>query len=183
MIETPVLESENIRLTAFDEKNINQRTLGWLRSADVVKYSENRHRHHDLSTCRDYWESMRVGGHHYWAIELKDMADCHVGNVTAYCDPFNATSELAIMVGEGSARGKGVGKAAWQMAMNWLLADGGFRKVHAGTMSVNEPMLRIFELTGMDIEAVRPKHFLWQGREVDMICAGKFSTIWGKGKV
>lgn len=178
MFETPVLEFESFRLVPFDEIHLNARTLSWLKSPEVVKYSENRHRSHDLETCRSYWQGMVAGGHHYWAIELCGDEIQHVGNLTAYCDRFNAISELAIMLGESQVRGKGVGKAVWQGAMDWLLSDGGMRKVHAGTMAVNQPMRRIFQATGMTVEAVRPRHFLWNGQEVDMICVGKFSSHW-----
>ena len=64
---------------------------------------------------------------------------------------------------------------AWSAVMTEMLENQGVRKLTAGTMSVNEPMLRLIKRSGMHIEAIRSKHFIWENKEVDMVQAAIFS--------
>lgn len=59
--------------------------------------------------------------------------------------------------------------------MTEMLQNHAIWKLTAGTMSVNEPMLRLIKRSGMQIEAIRPKHFVWGNKEVDMVQAAKYS--------
>ena len=56
-----------------------------------------------------------------------------------------------------------------------LLLRRDMRKVTAGTMAVNEPMLRLMRRSGMSVEAVRARQFVCDGREVDLVICAKFA--------
>jgi RimJ/RimL family protein N-acetyltransferase len=47
------------------------------------------------------------------------------------------------------------------------------RRVTAGTMSVNLAMIKLMERSDMQIDAIRPRHFLWEAQEVDLVLASK----------
>jgi RimJ/RimL family protein N-acetyltransferase len=49
------------------------------------------------------------------------------------------------------------------------------RKVTAGTMVVNEPMLRIMYTSGMVEEGRRRRQFLFDGTEIDAILVALFA--------
>jgi [ribosomal protein S5]-alanine N-acetyltransferase len=161
-------------LTPFNEDFLTDKYVGWLNDPRVVRFSENRHRHHSIDGCRSYYEQMRAGNHHFWAIVLE--GNNHVGNLTAYVDHPNAVADLAIVIGENSARGRGLGRATWQSACDFLLSQGNMRKVTAGTMSVNVPMLRVMCSTGMQEEGRRRAQYIFEGQEVDLVMSARFRT-------
>jgi len=172
-IETPIIETSNVFLVPFANVHLTQRYVSWLNDPEVVRFSENRHRDHTLASCKDYFVSMLGASNLFWALMHKD-GNCHIGNITAYLDIPNATADLAIMIGDRSFQGLGLGLEVWNAAMEWLLGDGGFRKVTAGAMSANKRMIRIMTVSGMQIEGHRKRHFILDGKEVDMIIAAKF---------
>jgi RimJ/RimL family protein N-acetyltransferase len=171
---TPDLAFPVGRLTPFTEAHLGETYVSWLNDPAVTRFSELRHSRHDLDECRDYFLSMQGSGNHFWAVHASALNDAHVGNITAYLDKANGTANLAIMIGDPRARGMGIGRAAWIAAVEWLLGDGGIRKVYAGTMAVNRPMLGLFQAAKMEIEGRFQSHFLLDGTEVDLIQAARF---------
>ena len=174
---TSTIAGARLRLVPFDPKqHLTNAYVGWLNDSEVVRYSEQRHRRHTIDSCRSYFESMRAGGHHFWAIERIDGdAPRHIGNLSATMDRANAAADLAIMIGDRTAWGHGFGREAWIAACEWLLGPGGARKVGAGTIAENHAMLAVFEAAGMTVEATRKGHFILDDRPVDAVYAARFS--------
>ena len=174
MANSGILAAERIDLIPFSDRFLTERYVGWLNDPHTVRYSEQRHRRHTLESCARYAASMKDSPHHFWAIVARDAELNHVGNMTATVDGNNKVADLAIMVGESRCRGHGFGLEAWKRACDFLLGDGGMRKVTAGTMSVNAPMLGIVRAAGMTEEGRRTRQFLHEGQEVDMVMAALF---------
>jgi RimJ/RimL family protein N-acetyltransferase len=169
------IETDRLLLEPFDaERHLTPRYVSWLNDPQVVRYSEQRHVSHTLASCREYAESFRGTPGFFWAIQVKAERLSHIGNLAAYVDERNRIAELSILIGEPGYGGKGLGTEAWSAAMSHLLDTVRVRKVHAGTMAENRPMLRIFEKTGMTIECRRTRHYLLEGREVDLVFAAAF---------
>ena len=151
------LSTERLKIVPLDPVTAYlTRRRRWFADKDVVRYSELRH-----GTIREFPGSL-------WAIN----ADIHIGNLGVEYDIPNQTADLSILIGEKDYWGKGYGLEAWSIMLGHLLET--YRKVTAGTMAVNVPMLRVFEKSGMEIEGVRKRHFLFEGQEVDLIMAAKF---------
>lgn len=146
----------------------------WLHDYDVVKYSEQRYRLHDLGRQKKYIQSFSESlSNRLWGIFIV-RDDRLIGTISATTNLYNQVANLGIMVGDKSVWGKGFGTEAWKMAMEWLLTRNTVRKVEAGCMANNQGMLHIFNKSGMKIEATIKDHFLFNGTPVDMILAGKF---------
>ncbi len=175
MAKTGILRAEHLDLRPFSDAFLTARYVGWLNDRATTRYSEQRHRAHDLASCRAYMESFATSAHLFWAIVAHDPGLGHIGNMTATIDPMNKTADLAILIGEASARGKGYGLEAWQTACRYLLSDGGMRKVTAGTMASNLPMLGIMRASGMIEEGRRKRQFLHEGQETDLVFAALFA--------
>ena len=67
----------------------------------------------------------------------------------------------------------GLGCEAWELASGYLLEEVGLRKLTAGTLAENEPMLRIMRRCGMREEGRRRGQMLLDGRAVDLILGGR----------
>jgi [ribosomal protein S5]-alanine N-acetyltransferase len=171
---TPTLNGPTVSLVPFSPRHITARYVGWLNDPEVTRFSELRHRRHTAQSCRGYLKSMRDGGHCFWAIVASGPPARHVGNIAAYIDRANQLAEVSILIGERAAWGRGLGSTAWSLVVDWLLGDGGMRKVVAGTMTANKAMLRVMERSGMLVEARQSRHFLLDREEMDVVSVARF---------
>ena len=170
--EFPVSSYNSVRVTPFTEKHLSEKYVSWLNDPVVVRYSEQRHVKHTLQTCEAYYVGQQISSNYFLAIELEDGEMLsHVGNIGVAVDKNNNTADMSILVGDRLVWGCGVGSRAWIAVMMTLLATLNFRTITAGTMSVNEPMLALFNRSGMKMNGVIPGRFLWEGTEVDLIIA------------
>lgn len=176
-MSTPeIIETARLRLVPFEERHFTARYVAWLNDPAVVRYSEQRHRHHDLEGCRRWVASMRDGGHPLWAIEMRGPPPDHVGNIAAYIDEANKVADVTILIGERMTWGRGIGIEAWQAVCDWLLARARMRKVSGGTMAANRAMVRIMERAGMVPDGARAGHFLLEGHPVDLLHYARFAS-------
>lgn len=165
MGQMPTLDDGTVRLEPF--AHLTDRYVQWLNDPETVKYSEQRHSAHTLESCKIYRESLKPP-HKLWAIIAPPFG--HVGNVSATVDKHNRVADLAILIGR---RGQGIGTRAWTLALDWLLGPGGMRKVTAGTMAANEPMLALMKNSGMVEEGRQRGRFLLGGVPTDAVMATK----------
>lgn len=172
MAQSPILSGAKCRLEPFAERYLSARYVGWLNAPDVVRHSEQRHRRHDLASCKSYAASFAGSPHFFWAIIANDEALGHIGNISAYVDATNRVADVGIMVGERAAWGRGYGTDAWLAACRYLLLDLNLRKVTAGTLANNLGMLSVMKRSGMCEEGRRRRQALWENTEVDVVEAG-----------
>lgn len=165
----PEVSNELVRLIPFGIQHLNDRYVAWLNDPQVVRYSEQRHRVHTLETCSQYFKSQTNSVNYFLAIESKNEALGHVGNIGISVDLKNKIADVSIIVGEKKAWGTGTGTSAWNLATNTLLNDLKFRLITAGTMEINEPMVKLMKRSGMQIDGIIPGRFLWEGQEVGLV--------------
>lgn len=161
-------------VSRFRDELLTERYVSWLNDPEVVRYSEQRHRVHSLKSCSDYIEGMKAGGNLLLAIETTHGRRLHIGNMSVVFDAPNRGADLSIIIGEKSFWGRGYASMAWSSVMNSLFYDVCIRRVTAGTMEVNSPMLRLFQRSSMTIDFIRPRHFIWEGQEVAFVGASRF---------
>lgn len=168
---TPTLSTA--RLTLRQLTKATSRNIAWLRDPDVVRYSEQRHRTHTLSSQMRYVNSF-VGRSHLWGIYLADSGN-HIGNISAMHDEPNSVSNIGIMIGETAFWGKGYAREAWTAACGWLLdKDGGcVRKLEAGCARDNVAMMKIIRGSGFKQEGELLNHLLINGAPVSAVLFGR----------
>ena len=176
MAETVPIETARLRIVPFSEDYLTPRYVAWLNDPVVVRYSEQRHRRHTIESCRDYWRSFAGTAHQFWAILVSESHLGHIGNINAHVDEKNRLADVGILIGEKTVWGQGYGLEAWSAVCKHLLDEEGMRKVTAGTMAVNEGMLRIMERSGMAADGRRLRHYLFEGKETDIIHMALFNA-------
>jgi ribosomal-protein-alanine N-acetyltransferase len=178
-----MIRSDRLLLVPFKEEFIKDKYLSWLNNSELMKFSEQRHTMHTKETCLNYLNSFIGNDHLYLAIFDRETNE-HLGNVNAYIDIVNQTADMGILIGLGGDK-KGIGLEAWCALMDYLFLEKNIRKITAGTMEKNIPMLKIMERSHMAIEGRRRKQLLFQGEEVDVVLAGILKTEyinWHKNK-
>jgi [ribosomal protein S5]-alanine N-acetyltransferase len=165
------IRTERMQIVPFSEEHLTSRYVAWLNDPEVVRYSEQRFKTHTLESCRAYAESF--AGTDNLFLALLANSEGHIGNMTAYVDRYGVV-DAGILIGERSVWGQGYGSEAWQSVCRALL-DGGARKVTAGTLSVNQGMLKIMDRAGMVPDGRRVRQCLVGGDEVDVVFAALFA--------
>jgi ribosomal-protein-alanine N-acetyltransferase len=174
MAESPIITTPRLRIVPFSEEHLTTRYVNWLNDPEVVRYSEQRHHQHTPESCRQYWKSFIASPHYFWAIIVTNGDLGHIGNMNAYVDLRNSVCDLGILIGQKAAWNRGYGFEAWVAVCGYLLRNVGMRKVAAGCLSVNEGMLSIMKRAGMVEDGRRLRHYLCEGREVDVVHAALF---------
>lgn len=161
------------RLALRPLRKPSTRNLAWLRDPEVVRYSEQRHESHTISTQLRYVEQF-TGRSKLWGIYLIESG-AHIGNVSATHDEPNNVSDVAIMIGESMFWGQGYAGEAWRAACDWLLHrdEGNIRKLEAGCMATNLAMAKIIAKTGFKQEGERLNHFMVNGHPVSALLFGR----------
>lgn len=162
-IETPRLVCK-----PFTKDFVTQDYIGWLNDKTLMKYSEQRHRIHDHDSCLLYLNSFEGTPHYFWAITLKDNQQ-HIGNINAYVNLVNDVADIGLLIGELSMQGQGMGHEAFNAVCEHLLNAQGIRKITAGAMRANAPMIKIMERCAMIEDGVRKDHFLMDDQPVDLV--------------
>ena len=172
--KTIELLGERVRLTRFSAADITEDYLGWLNDPIVTRLSNQRFVTHDRASSERYLASFDGSPHHFLSVRRRD-GDRAIGTMTAYVSPHHGTADMGIMIGERSAWGGGFGQDAWNSLLAWLLGEGGMRKVTAGTLAINQPMIRIAEQSGMMLEGRRARQEIVEGEAVDILQYARFA--------
>lgn len=156
------------RMLATDD--IIRQQVKWLNDPDVVRYSEQRHKRHNMETQRSYLGHFLHGHDQYREIYHGSTL---IGSITANIDEPNSIANVGILIGDKSKWGQGFGTEAWKAFCDHLLIHG-VRKLEAGTMATNFGMISIFRKTGMRIEGTRYCHFLVGNKLIDEVQWARF---------
>lgn len=172
----PMIQTKRLQLHPFAERHLTPQYLAWLNDSELMRFSEQRYRSHTIESCRSYWLSFAESPNFFWAIEEVEIGLGHIGNMNAYVDVHNGLADLGIVIGEKRGQGCGYALEAWMSVCNFLFQECGVRKISAGTLAVNEPMLRLMRRAGMKDDGIRRSHFIFEGTPVDVIHMAVFKT-------
>ncbi len=176
----PDIRTRRLLIKPFNERHLTKRYVGWLNNSELMRYSEQRHKRHTVETCRSYWQSFEETPNYFWAIEDVENGLGHIGNINAHIDINNSLADVGILIGEKEAEKKRYGTEAWIGVCNFLFQEAGIRKLTAGTLSVNLPMLKLMRYVGMIDDGVRKQHHIWEGQEVDIVHKAVFKEDWDR---
>lgn len=169
----PGLADEKVVLRPFTRDDITQAYLGWLNDARVTRFSNQRFRSHDEASAAAYLATFAGTANLF--LSIRDaLGDTAIGTMTAYRTPQHGLADIGIMIGNPDHWGGGYGQAAWNLLSGWLL-DNGTRKLTGGTLAGNAGMIRIFERSGMHLEATRKDHEIVDGAPMDILLYARFA--------
>ena len=167
------LVGEVTRLLPFNESNITSTYISWLNDPFVVRFSNQRFKHHSKESSFEYLASFQGTDNLFISIHSLSGEEA-IGTMTVYKSEQHSTADIGILIGDKSIWRKGYGLDAWKTLSNWLISSCNMRKLTAGTLSENIGMKTIFERSGMHIEGSRVAHELVEGMPMDVIYFARF---------
>jgi ribosomal-protein-alanine N-acetyltransferase len=170
MAVSPVIEALRVRVVPFVvEEHLTPRYVGWLNDPAITRFSEQRLRSHSLASCLEYARSFEGTPHHFWAVVARDQRLGHIGNMNAYVDTERGVADVGILIGEPAAHGQGYATEAWTAVVDHLLRVAGLRKITAGTLAVNRPMVALMARVGMVDEGGSVQLQRWGEQDVEVV--------------
>lgn len=170
-----LIRGERLKLVPFSIEHIKDKYVSWLNDPYIVRYSNQRFQKHTIESCKQYLNSFENTSNRFWAIE-KIHNDELLGTLTMYINDHHLTADIGILIGVSSSWGSGFGREAFGLAINFLLSTVKLRKVTAGTLAVNEGMIKVFKHCDMTLEATRKDQELLDGKPVDILYFSKFAA-------
>lgn len=145
--------------------------VDWLNHPDIMRFSEQRHVKHTLESQQAYIQSFLDHPDHI----MREICsgDEMVGTITAYVDRYNRVANVGILLGM-EHWGRGYGYQAWAQLCDSLFDNVGMRRIEAGCMAKNAPMINLMRRYGMSEEGRRPSHFIVDGTYSDLVLYGRF---------
>ncbi len=167
------LYGKGIQLRLFEEKDITPIYINWLNDPEVVRYSNQRFLKHTRESCQAYLRNFAGSPNEFLAIEDR-VSGAILGTLTVYRSLCHSTADIGIMVGNSDTWGNGIGFDAFSTVVEALERSGEIRKITAGTLAINEGMLRIMRKAGLRWEATRRGQELVNDQPVDVVYYAKF---------
>lgn len=169
------LSGSKVTLQQFTESDITSTYISWLNDPVTMRFSNQRFLHHDACSSQRYLATFEGSPNFFFTVRDKSTGNA-IGTMTAYLSPPHGTADLGILIGERSAWGQGFGLDAWTALLVHLLQQPHIRKVTAGTLACNTPMLSLAAKSGMTPDGQRKQQELVDGVPHDILYFAKFSN-------
>lgn len=147
--------------------------VGWLNDPETTRYLESGRRVETIESIADYIS--RYEGRDdavFMAIMLRE-GDVHVGNVKLEpIDRVNNHAVLGIMIGDPSARGRGIGFDVMITTLRYAFDELGLHRVALGVRSDNTAAIRCYEKVGLNVEGRLRDSIRQDGSYTDSLLMG-----------
>ncbi len=168
------ISGHKVVLQRFSDSDITEAYIGWLNDSVTMRLSNQRFLRHDLQSSQRYLATFEGSPNLFLSVRDKSTGNA-IGTMTAYVSPMHGTADMGILIGDRSAWRQGVGLDAWKTLMQHLLAQPNIRKITAGTLACNAPMLSLAAKSGMVPDGQRSKQELVDSVPHDILYFARFA--------
>ncbi len=159
--------SKEICLKILSQDDVSTEYLKWMTDPEVVQYLESRWSSYTLEDLRAYVRAMNSSSCDVMFGIFSDSLG-HVGNIKiGNINQIHRFGDLGLLIGAPSARGRGWGTEAIQLATDYAFEELNLNKLIAGIYSPNVPSFRAFIKAGYRQVGVLESHRFFKGRYVD----------------
>tara|TARA_B100000029_G_scaffold507051_1_gene590927 strand:+ start:24 stop:590 length:567 start_codon:yes stop_codon:yes gene_type:complete len=178
-----MLESENIILRPFEEKDLEKWT-SWFNDKNTTLYMNKRVFPNTLAQQEAHLKNSKVDKNNLqFAIVLKNKEESLVGSIGIHkIDWVHRTGDISILIGEDIGLGKGIGKQAIKILVEHAFVKMNLRKVTAGMWSNNIGSKKAFEANGFILEGTRRNQYDANNQLHDCLDYGILKEEWEKDK-
>lgn len=182
------LLGRRVYLVPFSEQHLaDSKYLSWVSDPNVMRYvgRDEYLRPIAFSEVRKYVERLwSAKGCTFLAIH-HSAHDAFIGTVKIHFFDLEGqrrgVADIGIMIGNRDFRGKGLASDALHTACRYAFDELAARKLTAGAMAPNEPVIRAFKKIGFVEEGRLRNHLLVAGEQVDHVLLGCFEAELQRG--
>lgn len=173
MTPAATLDGTSIRLRPVTAEDVTDAYCAWLNDPAVNQYLETRFVTHTRASVAAYVEAQRLATDAVLLAIVRRHDDRHVGNIRiGGIDRHHRSATIALMIGDRTAWGHGIGTEAIALASRYAGEQLGVRKLNARCYAGNIGSIRAFEKAGWTHEGRQAAQFVSGDGVVDGIWLG-----------
>jgi ribosomal-protein-alanine N-acetyltransferase len=162
-----------VGLFALGPQDASESYVRWLNDPSTNRYLESRFTRHTVASVRTYLDNcVHSDTTVFLGFRDQTRGGLHVGNVKVEINRHHGVGELGILIGEETARGRGLATQVIKMVTAIARTQLQLRKLSAGCYASNKGSERAFVAAGFVLEGIRPAHLLLDGRPEDLVLLG-----------
>ena len=164
------LEGKHLYLRTLELSDANGNYPDWLNDAEVCRYNSHGDTLYTRDMAQAYIASVTDNpAYAVFAICLHEDG-CHVGNIALQqISVKNRNAEFAILIGEPSAYGKGIGYEAGKLLIDYAFNTLMLHRIYCGTHCENRAMQHLALKLGMSEEGRRKDAIFKNGKFADVV--------------
>jgi RimJ/RimL family protein N-acetyltransferase len=163
------LKGECIHLRALMEKDLTSSYLQWLNDEEVCRYNSHAVFPNSEQKMKAFYDSLQNQHNVVLAIIHSDT-DRHIGNVSLQnINWLSRNAEFAILMGEKDYWGKGFGKEAARLIVQYGFERLNLHRIYCGTLNGNSGMIKLAASMGMIEEGRRREAIFKNGKYEDIL--------------
>jgi [ribosomal protein S5]-alanine N-acetyltransferase len=161
-----MLEGHSVVLAPLGVDDVTDEYANWFNDLETSLYLGSKFGQ-TRATVRQYVEGIKPPNL-LCKILAKENAR-HIGNIALQeFNPVHRRMELGIVIGVSEARGRGIGREACSLLIDYAFNHLNLHKITAGTVDDNVAMKKVFLDLGFTIEGTLIEHWFVNGRYHDM---------------
>lgn len=164
------LEGERIYLRPLELRDADGAYPSWLNNPEVCLYNSHGDTLYTREMAQSYIESVTDNpSYAVFAICLREN-DRHIGNITLQqISAKNRNAEFAVLIGEPSVYGKGIGYEAGTLLVDYAFNALKLHRLYCGTHAQNSAMQTLALKLGMSEEGRRHEAIFKNGKFADVV--------------
>jgi diamine N-acetyltransferase len=171
-----MLKGERVTLRAVERADL-ERWHALERNVELTMLGNGDWSPHPLAAFERNWEQRVAAPERaQFVIEIDGVVvgDCAL----QHQDRAHGTTQFGIAIGDPRYVGKGYGREALTLLLDWAFWMQGWRRVWCETFAVNERAIRMYRAVGMAEEGRQRAHVFFDGQYVDLVILGILRTEW-----
>ena len=174
-----LLVGEKIKLTSINEEDILEfkkwhNDVSFMRNYDIISAIPK-----SLEAIKELVYDVRKSDTAY-IFAVKSLQDSELIGVTGFENISwnNGTALIYIGIGNEKHRGKGYGREAFKLTIDFGFQELNFHKLQLNVLQYNEPAIKLYERLGFKREGVYREFIHRDGKRYDMYLYGLLRSEW-----
>jgi len=169
----PFLIGNKIYLREIEPADLNENYQQWFNDEEVCQFNSHHRFPNYKQDMDNYYNTIIKSKNNLILAIILKKTDKHIGNISLQSIDFiNRSAEFAIIIGDKSSWGKGVGGEAVDLVINHGFGQLNLNRIYCGTSRENIGMQRLAEKFGFKKEGIFRQAFFKNDQYHDTIIYG-----------
>ncbi len=172
-LNVPFLIGDKAVLRLIEENDINKRYLSWLNDKEITRYMDTGTFPTSLRELKDFYGRIANSKNDVMFAIVSKKNNLHIGNIKlGGINWIHRYADLGIMIGDKRYWGKGYGREACCILLEYAFHKLNLNKVILGVYSIHKSAISAYMKVGLRIEGRIENMLYIDGRYIDKLIMG-----------